>query len=129
MIHPDFSVRLYEYLCGIIREQGGVPVKINGMPDHVHILAMTPKTIADSDFMRVLKTNSSKWVHDEFPQHEQFGWQTGYGWFSVSKSQTNKVEHYIDQQFAHHRELTFQDEYLRMLKKHGIAYDERFLWD
>jgi REP element-mobilizing transposase RayT len=121
--------RLHAYLDGIIREQHGTPIKINGTEDHVHILARTPKTVADSDFMRVLKTNSSKWIHETYPQQRAFAWQVGYGWFSVSKSSVPRVEKYIDDQKEHHRTMTFQEEFIALLKKHDIEYDERFLWE
>ena len=128
-IAAEFESRLHAYLGGIVREQGGVSLRINGTDDHVHILARTPKTVADSDFMRILKPNSSKWVHETFPQHRNFAWQVGYGWFSVSKSSVPKVEAYIDSQKEHHRSMTFQEEFIQLLKKHGIEYDERYLWD
>ena len=128
-IAAELESRLHAYLGGIVREQGGVPLRINGTDDHVHILARTPKTVADSDFMRSLKTNSSKWIHETFPQRRGFAWQVGYGWFSVSKSAVPKVETYIDNQKEHHRTMTFQEEFIQLLKKHGIEYDERYLWD
>lgn len=120
--------RLHVYLGGIVREQGEIAMQIGGTKDHVHILATTPKTISDADFMRALKTNSSKWVHETFPEHHLFAWQTGYGWFSVSRSQVPKVEAYIANQKEHHRTMTFQEEFIELLKKHGIEYDERYVW-
>jgi REP element-mobilizing transposase RayT len=128
-IAAEIESRLHAYLGGIVREQGGIPLRINGTDDHVHILARTPKTVADSDFMRILKPNSSKWVHETFPQLGDFAWQVGYGWFSVSKSSVPRVEAYIENQKEHHRSMTFQEEFVQMLKKHGIEYDERYLWD
>ena len=80
-IDPEIESRLHAYLGGIIRQQNGVALRINGTSDHVHILAKTPKTLTDVDFMRILKTNSSRWVHETFHRHANFGWQTGYGWF------------------------------------------------
>jgi REP element-mobilizing transposase RayT len=129
IITAEIQSRLHAYLGGIVRELDGSPLKINGMPDHVHILAKTPRTIADMDFMRTLKTNSSKWVHETFPSLSHFAWQVGYGWFSVSKSVTTDVEGYIERQQEHHRRMSFQEEFLAILKKHEIEYDERFLWD
>ena len=129
LITPQMESRLHAYLGGIVREQGGIALKINGTEDHVHVLAKTPKTVADSDFMRMLKANSSKWVHETFPQYHEFGWQVGYVWFSLSKSLVTKVETYIENQKTHHRQMTFQEEFVGLLKKHDIEHDERYLWD
>lgn len=128
-ITAEIEDRLHAYLGGIVRDQGGTAIKVNGTEDHVHVLAKTPKTVADSDFMRALKANSSKWVHDTFPQCRAFAWQVGYGWFSVSKSMVPKVIAYIENQKEHHRKVTFQEEFIELLKKHGVEYDERYIWD
>jgi hypothetical protein len=79
--------------------------------------------------MQLIKGGSSKWVHESFPEHRFFGWQVKYGAFSVSVSQLDKTVQYIQRQQEHHRKMTFQEEFLALLKKHGIAYDERYLWE
>ena len=81
-----------------------------------------------ADLMRILKTNSSRWVHEEFPGHEGFAWQAGYGAFTVSASRADDVTAYIAAQLEHHRRVSFQEEFLSLLRKHGIAYDVRDLW-
>jgi putative transposase len=129
MISSAVENRLHPYLGGIVREQGGIAMRIDGTQDHVHILAQTPKTVSDSDFMRALKANSSKWVHEIFPELRLFTWQVGYGWFSVSKSQVPKVDAYIANQKEHHHKMTFQEEFVELLKKHGIEFDERYIWE
>ena len=113
---------------GIIRELKGTALLINGPEDHVHILSSLPTTIALSDFMRDLKANSSGWVNDTLRPQDKFNWQTGYAAFSVSKSAQEAVRTYIEKQEAHHRRMTFQEEYLELLQRCGVEYDERFLW-
>ena len=79
--------------------------------------------------MQLIKGGSSKWVHESFPEHRLFGWQVKYGAFGVSVSLLDKTIQYIRNQAEHHRKMTFQEEFLALLKKHGIAYDERYLWE
>ena len=127
-ITPAIRTRLYAYLGGLIRGEGGHPVAIGGMPDHVHILARLTQTVAVADVLRVVKTNSSVWVHETFPD-VRFGWQTGYGAFTVGRSSLDAVRRYIEDQEAHHTKRSFQDEFREMLRVHGIEWDERYIWD
>ncbi len=129
LITGDVEPELHAYLGGIIRELKGTALAINGVADHVHILAKTPKTIADSEVMRTLKANSSSWVKSKFPSLRDFAWQEGYGWFSVSRSNVDQVIGYIDGQKEHHRKVPFKEEFMTFLKRHEIEYDERFVWD
>jgi len=99
------------------------------MEDHVHLLASLPPTVALADVLRFLKSNSFKWVHKKWPQRSTFAWQLGYAAFSVSKSNVAEVTNYIRNQEKHHRKITFQQELLALLRKHGIEYDERYIWD
>ena len=92
-------------------------------------MVQLPPDLALSDAVRVLKTNSSKWVHEQWPARSKFAWQTGYGAFSVSKSNAAAVTKYIADQEKPHRRKTFQEEFLEYLKKHEIAYDERYIWE
>ena len=128
-IDDDLRAQLYPYMVGILRELDGKTSIINGTSDHVHLLVQLPPVLALSDAMRILKTNSSKWVHDRWPVRSKFGWQTGYGAFSVSKSNADAVSRYIADQEEHHRKKTFQEEFLEYLKKHEIEYDERYIWE
>lgn len=121
--------RLIPYMGGIIRELGGSALIINGPADHVHLLFKTPATIALSDLMRTVKTNSSRWVHEQFPTERFFAWQSGYGAFSASESMLEKITQYIAKQEEHHRRVTFQEEFIDLLKRHGIQYDERYIWE
>ena len=79
--------------------------------------------------MRQWKTVSSKWVHDTFPAEADFGWQEGYAAFSVSRSNVTQVAAYIEQQEAHHKRMTFEEEFVALLKRHGIEYDSKYVWD
>jgi putative transposase len=102
---------------------------INGPADHVHLLLSLPATESLADLLRVLKTNSSRWVHEQFPAHTRFGWQPGYAAFTVSTSRREDVRVYIAAQQAHHRKVSFQEEFVTFLQKNGLAYDEKELWE
>jgi REP element-mobilizing transposase RayT len=127
-IDKELQPRLYEYLGGITDNLNGHPVIFGGIADHVHMLLYLPPTLAVSDALRVLKANSSKWVHETFPDR-RFAWQTGFGAFTVSRSQRNVVTDYISRQEAHHAERTFQEEFRELLNRHELEYDERYIWD
>lgn len=114
---------------GIARQNDLKAVEIGGVADHVHILLSLPATIAIAKAVQLIKGGSSKWVHDTFPEHHQFRWQEKYGAFSVSVSQLEKTREYIRNQEAHHRKITFKEEFVALPKRHGIEYDERYLWD
>jgi len=114
---------------GIVRELGGIPIKINGSRDHVHMLIALPARMSVSEIMRIVKTNSSRWAHELSSDNSDFEWQTGYGAFSVSKSNLNAVTEYIVRQEEHHRRKDFITEYIELLSMHGIEFDERYLWD
>ncbi|MFO0848885.1 MAG: IS200/IS605 family transposase [Gemmataceae bacterium] len=129
VIIPAVRPKLFAYLGGLIRAEGGHPVAIGGMPDHVHILARLGQTKALADILRVVKANSSKWVHDTHPEVAGFGWQTGYGAFTVGQSSLEAVRRYVEGQEEHHRARSFQDEFRQMLRQHGIEWDERYIWD
>jgi putative transposase len=127
-ITPELRERLWPFLGGIARQNKMKAVEIGGVEDHVHILLSLPSTMAISQALQLIKGGSSKWVHERFPEHREFAWQEEYGAFSVSVSQLDKTIEYIKGQAAHHRKMTFQEEFLALLKKHRIEYDERYLW-
>ncbi len=104
-------------------------LSIGGVEDHVHILLSLPATMPVAKAMQLIKGGSSKWVHETFPDQRLFAWQTKYGAFSVSVSQVEKTITYIQNQPEHHQKLSFQEEFVALLKKHNIDYDERYLWD
>jgi len=110
-----------------VRELKGTSLIINGPADHVHLLLAIPPSESLASLLRVLKTNSSRWVHEQVPERKRFGWQTGYGAFSVSSSRVEAVRNYIAAQEAHHRKVSFEEEIVALLKKHGVHYDIRDL--
>lgn len=128
LITPDLQTRLYEYIGGIVTHENSLLRSVGGMNDHIHLLINIPSTKALSDFLRIIKSNSSKWIHETFPQHRTFGWQDGYGAFTVSKSALLDVQAYIETQPEHHKRFTFQEEFIEFLRRHEIQYDERYLW-
>ncbi|HEY1937847.1 MAG TPA: IS200/IS605 family transposase [Candidatus Angelobacter sp.] len=120
IIATNIQPELWSYLAGICRNQGMAAIAINGMDDHAHILFHLPPTIALAEAVRLLKSNSSKWMNEH---GRRFAWQEGYGGFSVSISNTAAVAKYIRDQEKHHRKMTFEQEYRALLKKHGIDPD------
>ena len=129
LIQAVWSERLFEYIGGIIRGERGILLEINGTADHIHFLAKFSPTIAVSDMLRLIKTNSSKWVHDQELAGPEFQWQTGFGAFSVSQSQVDRLRRYIQNQLRHHQQKTFREEFLELLRKHNIEFDERFVFE
>jgi putative transposase len=128
ILAPDLAVRLFPYMGGIVREMKGTALAINGTDDHVHLLLQIPTAVAVAEMLRVLKANSSRWVHEQFPEYVQFAWQGGYGAFTVSHSRAEAVSQYIATQEEHHRKVSFESEFLALLKKHGISYDPSHVW-
>lgn len=128
-INAELKEQLFPYMIGILRELKAKTLAINGVEDHVHLLFALPPSLSIADAMRVLKTNSSRWVHETWATRRTFSWQSGYGAFSVSQSNIASVVEYIRGQEEHHRKMTFQEEFIVFLKKHGIEYDERYIWE
>lgn len=129
VIAPTFRAELHAYMGGVIGENHGVLLEAGGMPDHVHLLARLHQDTAPSEMMRLVKANSSKWINEECKLPQRFEWQGGYGAFTVSRSAEGEVAKYIRNQEEHHRKLTFQEEFLLFLKKHGIEYDPKYIWE
>jgi putative transposase len=125
---PELVERLYPYMGGILREMKAPLLQAGGIEDHIHLLVSLGRENAVADLVRVLKSNSSRWIHETFPERS-FAWQTGYGAFAVSYSNLDVVRAYIRNQAEHHRSRSFQDEYRDLLRKHGIEWDERYVWD
>src|SRR5882672_9514242 len=129
LIPPDLRERLWPFLGGIARQNKMKALEIGGMPDHVHILLSLPSTLSIAKALQLIKGGSSKWIHETFPEHRLFGWQEKYGAFSVSVSLLDTIIRYINGQEEHHRRMTFQEEFLALLKKNRIEFDERYLWE
>ncbi len=129
LITNDLQPRLYDYIGGMIRQQGGICLAIGGMSDHVHILAKLKPDKALSDVLRDLKANSTGWMHDVFPEMKDFTWQRGYGAFTVSSSQVERVKEYILNQEKHHQKVgSFREEFIKLLIANEIEFDEKYLW-
>ena len=129
LISPGLRARLYPYILTTINNQRGFARQIGGTADHVHILFDLHQSVALADCVRDIKSASSGWIHDTFPELRDFAWQEGYGAFSVSASAIPRVKSYIENQERHHRVRSFQDEFIALLDRHGIEYDPRHVWD
>ncbi len=129
LIHSPLRERLWPFLGGIARQNGIKALEIGGMPDHVHLLLSLPATLSIAKTLQLLKGGSSKWVHDTFREQWAFNWQVKYGAFGVSVSLLDKTVQYIKTQEQHHRKMSFQEEFLALLKKHRISFDEQYLWE
>ena len=127
LITEDCQERLYEYIGGTIRGLGGIALAINGTEDHVHVLAKLRPDKAVSDVLRDLKANASGWMHDIFPTLQDFSWQRGYGAFTVSESNVEKIQDYIARQKEHHQKKSSRDEFLEALNLNGVEYEEKYL--
>jgi len=128
-IMQEIEERVWAYIGGIARKHGMTALQIGGIENHVHALIMAKPIISPSDIAKYLKADSSKWIKTEFPELKGFGWQDGYGIFSVSKSNARDVIEYIKNQREHHAKQSFEEEYVSLLKLNGIDYDERYLFD
>jgi putative transposase len=128
-IRDAFRDRLHEYMAGIAQNEFGTALEINSVDDHIHGLISLQTDTSISDAMQRWKSLSSGWIHKTFPSEKDFAWQTGYSAFSVSQSNADRVMRYIENQPAHHKRQTFQEELIALLEKHGIKYDPRYIWD
>ena len=127
-ITPELQARLYPYLAGIARANRFHALEVGGTPDHVHLLLALPATMPIAKAVQLLKGGSSRWAHETFPREQLFAWQDGYGAFTVGVSGVARTTTYIRAQAAHHRRRTFQDEFREFLTKHGIEWDEKYVW-
>jgi putative transposase len=128
-LRADIQERVWAYLGGIARQNGLKPLLIGGVEDHVHMLLGIPPTVAVSEALKRIKGGSSGWIKHSGAGCRGFGWQDGYGAFTVSKSQESEVRDYIRKQRHHHRIKTFLEEYRALLDRHEISYNERYLLD
>lgn len=128
-ITPEIQTRLFQYIGGIARENKMKLLAAGGVDDHVHLLVSFSSTISVAKGMQLIKGSSSKWIHEEFPKHSAFAWQEGYGAFSIGVSDVQRTIEYINHQPEHHGKMDFKTEFLAFLKKHGIEYDERYIFD
>ena len=127
-ISKEYQDQFFRYLGGTFRSLQCPPIQIGGMPDHVHILVSIPPKSSISEIIRNAKVSSSKWLKGTYLDLDTFSWQEGYGAFSVSTSNKLAVIQYILNQEKHHKKYDFREEFLGLLKKHGISFDEKYLW-
>ena len=125
---PEIREETFNYLGGAVNALGGQSLLVNGSRDHVHMLFVQPRTLSIADLMEKVKANSSGWVKDRWPERRHFGWQAGYAAFSVSKSHVEQVKRYIRNQEEHHRKVSFIEEVVAFLDKHGVEYDPRYVF-
>ncbi len=128
-ISRDIQPELHQFIAGVLRSHQSRLLTAGGMPDHIHLLVSLHRQIAVSDALREIKSNSSRWIHENFPKRSRFSWQSGYAAFSVSFSQIKSVARYIDNQERHHQRKTFKEELLWLLKVHQVNFDQHYLWD
>jgi len=128
LLSQEIEERVWAFIGGVARKHKMTALQVGGVEDHIHALVTAPATLSPSQMAQFLKGDSSTWIHKEFSALRDFAWQDGYGGFTVSKSNLAEVVRYIQNQRKHHRKKTFQKEYLEFLERHGIEYDERYLW-
>jgi putative transposase len=127
LITPDIRADLHAYLGGIVRNLKGAALEVGGVTDHVHLLLGLRAETAVAEAVAKLKANSSSWLSAKVGKQNWFGWQVGYGAFTVSASREETVQRYIQRQEVHHRRLTYQEELVALLKRHRVPFDEKYL--
>jgi putative transposase len=124
-----FRERVFAYMAGTAKDLNGFAIKVGGFYDHVHLLLRIPAKFAVSEFVGQLKANTSKHINETSGLIQKFGWQDGFGAFTVSVSAKDAVVAYIENQMEHHKKQTYEDEYLALLSKHEVEYDPRYVFD
>ena len=125
LLAKDFLPRVWSYTAGVCKNHDLLTFAVGGMEDHMHLLFRLPPTMARANAVNLVKSNTSKWIGE---QHTTFAWQEGYGAFAVSSSNVATVIKYIDNQEAHHRKIRFEDEFVALLKKHGVPLDPKYVF-
>lgn len=129
LIKKEFRTELYEYIAGIIKGKDQKPIIVNGVGDHVHVFIGIRPSMSVSDLVRDIKNNSSNFINSKKFVKGKFSWQEGFGAFTYGQSQIDSVFKYISNQEAHHQKKTFKEEYIDMLAKFQVQYDEKYLFD
>ena len=129
LIKPTFKEDLYKYISGIVRNQGQKLISINGMSDHVHILIGLRPAMALSDLVQEIKSDSTNFINKNKWVAGKFSWQEGYGAFSFGHSQLDTIIRYIQNQEHHHSRRSFKHEYLTLLRKFDIAFEDKYVFD
>ncbi len=121
--------QMHAELGGTSKTLNCPPIIVGGVDDHIHLLARQSRTITLSDWVKELKRVTSIWIKEKGPEYSTFSWQSGYGAFSVSQSQMNRVIDYVRHQDEHHKNMDFKTEFREFLERHEIEFDERYVWD
>ncbi|MBV6879381.1 IS200/IS605 family transposase [Epilithonimonas ginsengisoli] len=129
LIKESFRKKLFAVIGNLINETGCKTIIVNGVEDHVHCFFTLKSTLSLSDVMKSVKAKSSKWINENGFLEERFEWQRGFGGFSYNQSSVDKVYKYIENQKEHHKNQTFKEEYLQLLKKFEVDYDENYLFE
>lgn len=131
-IVPAVRTDLHAYLAGVAREAGCLCHRVGGVGDHVHIAVELSRVVTMATLVERLKTASTKWMKRqtcEDGDFQGFAWQRGYGAFSLAKKDLDALVRYIDDQERHHRAMTFEEEFRKVLIKYGVEWDEEWVWD
>lgn len=128
LIQPEWEEELYKYITGIIQNKSHKMIAINGMPDHIHMFIGFQPVDHMSELIKVVKGESSKWIKEKGLVKGRFRWQEGYGAFSYSRSHIDRVYQYVLNQKEHHKKKTFREEYIELLEKFEVDYDERYIF-
>jgi putative transposase len=128
VIHESWENDLFKYITGIVQKNEHKMLCVNGMPDHIHIAVGMRPHQSISDLLQDIKGDSSRWINNQKLTSNKFAWQEGYGAFSYSKSQLPRLISYIKNQKIHHKKQTFIEEYLEMLEKFEVEYDEKYIF-
>jgi len=129
LIHPDWKSELQAIIGNLINENGCKTLNVNGMEDHIHCFFGLKPSTSISVVMKSVKAKSSKWINESGYLGRRFEWQKGFGCFSYSHSHMDAVYHYIKNQEKHHQQLSFREEYIIMLEKFGVVYDDRYIFE
>ena len=127
-IRKEDRNELYAYIGSIIKQNDSIPITINGVGDHIHILCVMSKNISLSKLLENIKSNSSRWIKTKNTYYSKFAWQGGYSSFSVSATAHDQVKKYIENQEEHHRKMTYQEELKLLLDEYSIDYNEDYIW-
>ena len=128
-LHKEICKELYPYINKILENQKCHSYQIGGISDHIHIVCALGKTVSASKLIEEIKTSTSKWIKTKDESFANFYWQNGYGIFSVSQTHLDALNNYVANQEINHKTSIFQDEFIRLLQKNNVAYDEKYLWD
>ena len=129
LIRQENEEELYKYITGITKNKGQKLLAVGGMPDHVHVFIGINRSMDIGDFVSAIKSNSSRFINEKKWVMGKFRWQEGYGAFSYSRSHTDRVVKYVLNQKKHHEKRSFREEYIELLKKFEVEYDEKYLFD